>query len=146
MQPFEFVRSLSMFCLSFWCITFKNEILMPGGSCLANFSLDKFSLDYLTDWYYQLTESQISILADYYSNRYDAWSVYGNLCEAISKHGNERKYFIYKSYIKEVGKTLKSSNKTFHCEINKNNNELLLGDLNRHLHRHLHVNLIRSYY
>lgn len=69
-------------------------------------------------------------MADYYSNRYDAWGAYGNLCDAISKHGNESKYFIYKSYIKELGKTWK-------C--NENNNELLLGDLNGYLH----VNLIR---
>ena len=35
--------------------------------------------------------------------------------------------------IKEVGKMWKSTNKTFHYKINKNNNKLLLDDLNRHL-------------
>ena len=27
---------------------------------------------------------------------------------------------------------MERTNKTFHCEIDKNNNELLLNDLNRH--------------
>ena len=30
-----------------------------------------------------LTKSQISILADYYSNRYNAWGAYSDLYDAI---------------------------------------------------------------
>ena len=51
-----------------------------------------------------LTESQIEILADYYSNRFDAWGAYWDLFDTIPTHGDERKYFLYKDLIKEVGK------------------------------------------
>ena len=72
------------------------------------------------------TESQISILVDYYSNRC-------NLYDAISKYDDESKHFICKSLIKKVCKIWKSTNKTFHCKINKKYNELLLDNLNRHI-------------
>ena len=41
----------------------------------------------------KLTESQISILADYYSSRYDPWEASSDLYDAISKHSDESKYF-----------------------------------------------------
>lgn len=78
-------------------------------------------------------------MADYYSNRENAWEAYSNLYDAISKHSDERKYFIYKCILyKKASKTWKETNKTFHCKINENSNELLLDDLNRHLY----VNII----
>ena len=86
-----------------------------------------------------LFESQISILADYYSNRCDAWGAYGYVYNAILRHRNERKYVVYMSVIKEVGKIWKSTYKTFRCKINENNNDFLLDDLNRHLY----LNVIR---
>ena len=38
----------------------------------------------------KLTESQISILADYYSNRYNPWEANSDLYDAVSKHSDER--------------------------------------------------------
>lgn len=37
-----------------------------------------------------LTESQILILADYYSNRYNVWGAYGDLYHAMSKYGDQK--------------------------------------------------------
>ena len=59
---------------------------------------------------------------------------YGGVYNSISKYGDKRKYFLSMFLIKEVGKIWKSTNKTFHYKIDKNSNELLIGNLNRHLY------------
>ena len=61
----------------------------------------------------KLTESRISILADYYSNRYDPWEANSDLYDAISKNSDERSYFRYKCLIKKVGKIWKEPIKLF---------------------------------
>ena len=60
-----------------------------------------------------------SLLADYYSKGYEAWDTIVDLFAwFIWKHG-DKKYFIYHTIIKEVGKMLKDNNNSFYCEINK---------------------------
>ena len=72
--------------------------------------------------------SVVSLLPDYYSKRYEAWDATGDLHDVILKHGN-KKFSIYRTIIKEVGKTLKNNSNSFYCEINETVNELLFDDL-----------------
>ena len=67
----------------------------------------------------KLTESQISILADYYSSRYDPWEDSSDLYDAISKHSDESKYFRYKCLIKKVSKIWKEPIKLFIAKLIK---------------------------
>ena len=78
------------------------------------------------------------LLADYYSNRYQAWDAIGELHVVILKH-SDKKYFTYHTIIKEVGEILKDNNNSLYCEINKIVNKFLFDDL----HTDLNIDLIR---
>ena len=67
----------------------------------------------------KLTESQISILADYHSSRYDPWEASSDLYDAISKHSDGTKYFRYKCLIKKVGKIWQEPIKLFIAKLIK---------------------------
>ena len=47
----------------------------------------------------KLTESQIEILANYYSRKFDAWKAWEGLCNALERHDNCEKYYIYSIYV-----------------------------------------------
>ena len=50
----------------------------------------------------KLTESQIEILANYYSRKFDAWKAWGGLYNALERHNNWEKYYIYSIYIYSI--------------------------------------------
>lgn len=55
----------------------------------------------------KLTESQIEILANYYSRKFDAWEAWGDLYNALERHDNGEKYYIYRALCKPTEKILK---------------------------------------
>ena len=63
-----------------------------------------------------LTKSQISILCDYYSNRYNAWEAWGDLYDAMESY-SEQKYHIYKAIYKHTGTILENQSSTFDCKM-----------------------------
>ena len=47
----------------------------------------------------KLTESQIEILTNYYTKRFDAWETWGDLYDALERHGEQNEYYIHKNYV-----------------------------------------------
>ena len=54
----------------------------------------------------KLTESQIKILTSYYIRSFDALEAWRDLYNALERHGNERKYYIYRVLCRHTGKIL----------------------------------------
>ena len=57
----------------------------------------------------KLTKSQNEILTDYHSNQYGIPEAWGDVYNALEKHG--KKYYIYKSLCKNIGKILENDKK-----------------------------------
>ena len=79
----------------------------------------------------KLTESQIEILTNYYVRNSDACEAWGDPYDALERHGNERKYCIYRALCKHMGTILKYYDNKFVCKINSNKNFSLFSEINR---------------
>ena len=51
----------------------------------------------------KLTESQTEIFTNYNTRGFGVWEVWGNLYDVLKRHGNQTKYYIYKSLCKYNG-------------------------------------------
>ena len=61
----------------------------------------------------KLTKLQIEILSEYYARSFDAWEAWGDIYDALKKHGNDKKYTIYRVMCKHMGSYLMNYSKIF---------------------------------
>ena len=78
----------------------------------------------------KLIESQMEILTTYYARRFDAWEAWGDLNDVVERHGNQTKYYIYKSLCKYKRTIIRSYNNKFVCEMDCKKNYSLYNDIN----------------
>ena len=64
----------------------------------------------------KLTESQLDILTEYYVRSFDAWETWGDVYEAVKKHG-DKKNPIFRALCKHEGTILDNKNNKFVCEM-----------------------------
>ena len=79
----------------------------------------------------KLTESQIKILKNYYVRSFDTWEAWGDLYDAVERHCNKRKYYIYRALCKRMGTILEYYDNEFVCKINSKKNYSLFNEINR---------------
>ena len=61
----------------------------------------------------KLNGSQIQILADYYARHFNAWGAWRDVYDAVKKHGNERKHYIYRELCKPMGTIIENYDDKF---------------------------------
>ena len=66
----------------------------------------------------KLTKLQIEILSEYYARSFDAWEAWGDIYDALEKHGNDKKYTIYRVMCKHMGTILGNKANKIICEMN----------------------------
>ena len=66
----------------------------------------------------KLTESHIGILTNFYVRSFDVWEAWGNLCNILEKHGNQRKCYIYTALCKHMVTILENYDNKFVFEMN----------------------------
>ena len=79
----------------------------------------------------KLTESQIEILTNYYTRSFDEWETWGDLYDALEKHGNQKKYYIYRGLCKHIGTVIENCNNKFVCEMNCKKNYSLFNKITK---------------
>ena len=80
----------------------------------------------------KLNESQIQILSDFHSRRHlDAWEAWGDLYDALEKHGIETKYYVYEALCKHMGTIVKSYPNKFICDLNSRNYYLIFNKISK---------------
>ena len=77
----------------------------------------------------KLTKLQIEILSEYYARSFDAWEAWGDIYDALKKHGNDKKYTIYRVMCKHMGTMLDNKLTKIICEMNNKKNYKLFNEL-----------------
>ena len=78
----------------------------------------------------KLNKNQIQILTDHYARQFNAWEAWGDINDALKKHGDKMNYYIYTVLCKLQGTIVENYENKFICDSNSGKNYLLFNEIN----------------